>query len=145
MVVAGARAAPGNTMLRQRVFAGLGSAIQREEVWFASVELAERLQLRIDTDLNILLRQGLLHEYRIDTRKVGEQQSLPYTLVKPNTFGVLLYAAAHNKVDEWRSFNRQDFGDFPDVQLPTVYEPTLDQMAARAGVTQTPPPSGDAE
>ena len=67
---------------------GMGSEIQRKRAWFASRELVEKLELRLDTDLNILHRQGLLHAYGIDQHEFEGKGSLPYTQVDPNTFGV---------------------------------------------------------
>ncbi len=115
----------------------LDREIQPKQVWFASIELIKTLSLKIETDLNILHRQGLLHEYRTDTHTVSEKQLLPYAFARPTTFGVLLYAVAHNKLEEWRTFDRQDFGDFPDIALPINYAATLDDLLKKAGL----PPS----
>ena len=45
-----------------------------------------------------------------------------------------MYAVAHNKLEEWRSFDRKDFGDFPDIALPINYAPTLDDLLKKAGL-----------
>jgi hypothetical protein len=119
---------------------GQGSEIQAKQVLFPSLELVDRLGLKIETDLNILLRQGLLHEYKMDQHKLMEEKLLPYTMVKPTTFGVLLYATAMNRLEEWRSFSRQDFGDFPDVLLPTYFTATLNELTKRVHPNEAPPP-----
>jgi hypothetical protein len=113
---------------------GFGHDIEPKEVSFASNELKETLSLKIDTDLNILHRQGLLNQYLINTHPVSEKQLLPYTSAHPTTFGVLLYAAAHNRLEEWRRFDRQDFGDFPDIALPIYYAPTLADLLKTVGL-----------
>jgi len=113
---------------------GQGSEIQGRQVWFASVELTTTLNLRIETDLNILHRQGLLSQYNMDFHKVGEK-SLPYACVNPTTFGVLLYAAAHNRLAEWRTFDRVDLGGFGEITMPEFYTSTLAELAEKAGLT----------
>ena len=49
-------------------------------------------------------------------------------MVKPTTFGVLLYATAHNKMDHWRTFPKFDFGDFEDVSPPKIYANNLEEL-----------------
>jgi hypothetical protein len=63
---------------------------------------------------------------------VDEKRIFPYTSVNPNTFGVLLYAAAHNRLDEWHTFDQQQFGDFPEVVLPTFYALSLEELLRKA-------------
>ena len=123
---------------------GQGSEMQAKQIWFASVELTASLGLKIETDLNILHRQGLLHEYKTDTHKLTEDKVLPYTMAKPTTFGVLLYATALNRLEEWRTFPAKDFGDFPDVPLPAYFSPTLDELVKKAQ-PEPPPQSAPAQ
>ncbi len=113
---------------------GSSEEIHLKQVWFSSVELLH-LKLRLETDLNILHRHGLLSQYRTDTHKVSEKQILPYTSVHPNTFGILLYGAVHNRLDDWRTFDRQDFGNFPEIAVPTFYVPTLQELLKKVGAT----------
>jgi hypothetical protein len=107
--------------------------IQSKQVWFARIEL-DILSLKIDTDPNILFRQGLLHQYEFQIHTVSEKQALPYVRVNPSTFGVLLYAVARNKLEEWRLFDQRDFGDFPDIALPNSYASTLDDLLKKIGL-----------
>ncbi len=104
----------------QSVNVGLGNEIQRKNTWFSTVELI-KLNLRLDTDLNILHRQGLLFQYAQNVHKLDEEQILPYVKVSPTTYGVLLYAIAHNQIKDWRSFSSKDFGDFEDISLPHYF------------------------
>lgn len=113
---------------------GLSSDINQKEVWFSSIELAESLQLKIDTDLNILYKQGLLLEYKTNTHKLDDGKILPYAIIKPTTFGVLLYSIAHNKFDTWKQFPMQDFGDFEDIKLPTIYADSIESLLTKAGL-----------
>ena len=123
---------------------GQGSEIEAKQIWFAWVELTANLDLKIETDLNILRRQGLLHEYKIGTHKLTENYVLPYTMATPTTFGVLLYATALNRLEEWRTFSVKDFGDFPDVPLPAHFFTTLDELVKKAQ-PEPPPQSAPAQ
>lgn len=107
---------------------GQETELNSKRLWFAARELAQQLNLRIETDLNILHRQGLLGEYKVDFHKLGETESLPYAMVQPTTFGVLLYATAHNRLDDWRMFDHEDFGQFPDIALPKYFAPALKDL-----------------
>jgi len=107
---------------------GQSTELHRESVWFSTLELASTLSLKIDTDLNVLYKQGLLHEYKTDQHRLEENKSLPYIMVKPTTFGVLLYAIAHNSFGEWRRFSVKEFGDFKDIKLPKFYGATLEDL-----------------
>lgn len=105
-----------------------GTELNVKNIWFSALELTQRLGLRIETDLNILHRQGLLTEYKIDVQKIDEAHVLPYAMVRPTTFGVLLYASAHNKLAQWRTFDKQDFGAFPDVELPRLFATSVEDL-----------------
>lgn len=125
----------------KRVNVGMASELHRNRVWFSAIELIEVLKLKIETDLNILHRQGLLAGYGTNTHKVDEQRNLPYSHADPTTFGVLLYAVAHNRLAEWRMFDRKDFGNFPDIALPSVCAPTLEDLLKQLALVETPPPA----
>ena len=112
---------------------GLGSEIQSRRVWFASHELVVRLGLQVETDPNILHRLGLLCEYKVNTH-IQVKQALPYFSASPTTFGILLYAAAHNRLNEWRSFNCVDFGDFNNVVMPNYFAATKGKLASAVGL-----------
>jgi hypothetical protein len=109
---------------------GQDSELRKKSVWLASRELVDRLDLRIDTDLSILCRQGLLNEYTTDFHQLGFDSAMPYTMIRPSVFGVLLYTSAHNKLDEWRSFSSTPFGDFPGIGLPALFSVSLEGLIA---------------
>ena len=111
---------------------GSGSEIQARQVWFASLELAA-LGLHVDTDSNILNRLGLLSQYRYDT-DIQDSKGLPFLSANPTTFGVLLYAAAHNRFGEWRSFDRVDFGNFDEIAMPTYFAATKEALWQATGL-----------
>jgi len=115
----------------QPVNVGQSTVLHTKKLWFAAAELV-RLGLHIETDLNILHRNGLVSEYQTDNHKIDHTRSLAYAYFTPTTFGIFLYAAAHNKLEVWRFFDRIDFGDFSDIALPAIYAATLDELVAVA-------------
>jgi hypothetical protein len=115
---------------------GQGSELQARQVWFENRELAEVLKLRIETDFNILYRQGLLSQYKADAHTVGGK-TLYYSSVDPNTFGVLLYAAVHNRLSEWWTFDHVDFGDFGGISTPSVYGTSLAELLEKVSLANT--------
>ena len=117
----------------QPVNIGLSSEINGKEIWFSSVELTQ-LNLRLDTDLNILHRQGLLNSYETSAHKVDEQSSLPYAKATPTTFGVFLYVIAHNRLDEWRKFDSTQFDDFDGISLPAYFASTVVDLMKQLGI-----------
>lgn len=114
----------------QPINVGQSSELNKKSLWLASRELVDRLDLRIETDLNILHRQGLLIEYKTDNHQLDSETTLPYTMIKPTVFGILLYSAAHNKLSEWRRFSSAAFGDFPGIDLPIHYSTSLEGLVA---------------
>ena len=108
------------------------SELEGLKLWYSMLEL-ERLGLNIDTDLNILFREGLISQYASDQHVIGDK-ALPYANAVPSTFGVLLYAVAHNKTKNWRQFSQELFGDFPDISLPSFYTLGLEQLLEKIGL-----------
>ena len=84
-------------------------------------------KLNIDTDLPVLYRQGLLREYKTSSTVI-ENGYLKYMMARPTTFGILLYAAAHNKKINWRAYSHLDFSDFEDIPPPMVYATSLEAL-----------------
>lgn len=105
-----------------------GSSIQGISVWLSSSELLTVHKINIDTDFNVLWRQGLIFEYKTDTKIVDKEFFLQYSMVKPTTFGVMLYAAAHNKMENWKDFTKFDFGDFKGIPPPKAYGTGIEEL-----------------
>ena len=112
---------------KRHINVGQGSEIQRVEIWLSSLELVNVHDINIGTDPNALWRHGLLHEYKTDSADIGGRK-LPYTMVKPTTFGAMLYAAAHNKMNHWQDFPTIDLGSFDGTIPPSVYAPDLPSL-----------------
>ena len=113
---------------------GQATELQQKLIWFSAIEFIKQLNLKIDTDLNVLYKQGLLHEYKADKFNLEDSKTFPYVMVKPTTFGVLLYAIAHNKFEIWNQFSNQDFGDFEDIALPKLYDTSLENLMVNTGI-----------
>ena len=110
----------------EQVNVAQGSEIQKKEIYFLLLEL-NNAQINTDTDFNVLYRHGLLSQYKTD-RHFIEGQVLPYASARPTTYGVLLYAAAHNRLEEWQIFSMQDFGVFEDIKRPQFFAQTLNDL-----------------
>lgn len=106
---------------------GLSSELNMYSIWFSSLELMN-LGLRIDTDLNVLYKQWLLQEYKTDKHSIEEQKNFPYIMIKPTTFGILLYTIANNKFDDWSVFSTTSFGDFENIRLPKYFASSIDEL-----------------
>lgn len=128
-----------NKLLTQKgeeVNVGKATILQRKSIWFSTVELKQSLNLKIDTDLNILYKQGLLFEYKADQHQLNKGNYLPYIMVRPTTFGILLYSIAHNKFDVWQKFSTQELGDFKDIALPKFYAESISKLIEITGLKQ---------
>ena len=110
---------------------GQGTELQQEAVFFSALELENLLKLRIDTDLNILYNLGLLSEYKTDNLSLEKDKFLPYVMVRPTTFGILLYAIAHNRIEDWQEFSKSNFGDFEDIKLPKFFASSIDELVKK--------------
>ncbi|AFY29310.1 hypothetical protein [Cyanobium gracile] len=112
---------------------GQGREIQAMKAWFSSVELLG-LGLKIDTDFNILLRQGLIESYEVGQHQLDLSRVLPFSSASPTTYGVLLYAVAHNKYDRWREFSVELFPEFDGIRLPAYSSLSIEGLMDVAGV-----------
>ena len=105
---------------------GLSTEIQNCQVWLANAEL-EALGLKVDIDAPILHRLSLLSQYKYDNDAQAEKV-LPYLSANPTTFGVLLYAVAHNRLGEWQEFSQVNFGDFDGIVMPSYFAATKETL-----------------
>ena len=125
---------------QESINVGMGDEIQPKKVWFSALELTNTLDLQIETDLNVLHRAGLLVAYMTKPHELPDKGRFPYSWASPTTFGVLLYAVAHNRLRDWRTFAEEDLGDFPDVALPRFSGLSLEELLAACGLSSEQPP-----
>lgn len=118
----------------KKINVGMSTVLHQESVWFSALELIDFLELKVDTDLNVLYKQGLLHEYETNQHKLNNGKIFPYVMAKPTTFGILLYAIVHNKFEIWEQFSLKDFGDFHEINLPVNYAGSLDKLLEITGI-----------
>ena len=109
----------------------LASEIQAIQAFFSTVEIQEIHGIDIAIGLNGLFRQGLLFKFKWDNY-VAANIKFPYLSANPTTFGVLLYAVAHNRLEDSLNFCRVDFGNFDDVTFPKLYAFTLEELVKQA-------------
>ena len=117
----------------ETINAGQSREIQAKKTWFSSVELLG-LGLKIDTDFNILHRQGLIESYEVGQHQFDSSRVLPFSSVSPTTYGVLLYAVAHNKYDRWREFSVELFPEFEGIRLPAFFALSIEGLMDAAGL-----------
>lgn len=109
-----------------------GSEVQAKKVFLAGLELSSR-GLQYDRDLTVLHRQGLVHSYKFDNAVSGEQ-ALPYIEVAPTVFGVMLFAVAHNKLDQWRMFAKETYESATGIATVQVSAASLEDLKEIAGL-----------
>jgi hypothetical protein len=98
-----------------------------------------RIGVVLEVDLASLSRQGLLLKYQTSGLDLkGGNFNFPYTMTTPTTFGVLLYAAAFNRLKDWRKYSSEYFGDFADLKAPEDYGHILDALLAAIAPKLTP-------
>ncbi|MYF78253.1 MAG: hypothetical protein F4174_13250 [Acidobacteria bacterium] len=110
------------------------SDIQGKQIYFSAIELDE-LGIELSMDFNVLFRHGLLHAYKYDVYR--QNQPFVYASANPTTYGVLLFAASHNKMHRWNEFSETLFGPFPQITLPQHFAPTLGELAKALGADST--------
>jgi len=118
---------------------GMSMDLNRLSIYFASVELLKG-GLKIDCDLEALYRKGLLHEYEINSHKIGDtEQELPYTKILPTTLGIQLFSIANNMFQFWHDYPTKDFGDFKDIILPKYFAPSIEKLLDDTGLNKLTP------
>lgn len=103
------------------------SEIEGREIWLSALELFETHQVQLDTDFTALHQQGLLSKYEWQTTETGPRPG-QYCRAKPTSFGVLLYATAHNLKSKWLQFPFIDFGNFESIPSPRYFGTTIDEL-----------------
>ena len=108
------------------------SDVQSVSLFFAGVELGAR-SINYDRDLTVLHRLGLLSQFKYDNY-VGDDKTLPYVQASPTTFGVMLFAIAHNKLESWRSYPQESYESAADIKPLTYSAESLEALCSFAGI-----------
>lgn len=111
---------------------GKSDDVQAWHIFMNGLELNKR-QLPYDRDLTVLHRLGLIANFTYDNHTVGGD-SMPFVDVTPTTFGVMLFAVAHNKLDTWRSFSNELYESATGIRPIDVYAENLENLCIASGV-----------
>ena len=77
-------------------------------------------------DLKVLEQQGLVGAWSVEAMIIPTADGAPKRGVdcisaRSTMFGVMLYAAAHNRLRNWHGYGIRKFGEFVDVESPVCY------------------------
>ena len=108
------------------------SDVQSWHVFMNGLELSAR-RLPYDRDLTVLHRLGLVSQFKYASHVVGEK-SMPFADVTPTTFGVMLFAEAHNKIDTWRNFGNEAYESAAGIQPLGYFAETLEKLCNASGM-----------
>lgn len=103
-----------------------GADIQAWHIFMNGLELSER-QLPYDRDLIVLYRLGLISQFKYDVYEISDRV-MPFVDVTPTTFGVMLFAVAHNKIDTWRSFSEEFYESATGIQPLGYFGKNLEEL-----------------
>jgi hypothetical protein len=123
-----------------RLNVGNSSEIHEASFYMTGVDIQFDHSIPYDVDLNILWQNGLLHSYEARIEQSGKM-ILPWIMVRPSTFGVMLYAAAHNRMDAWKDYAQSDFGSLEGIARPVCYATDLASLKSMTGLL--PPEHND--
>lgn len=116
---------------------GLGSEMNNKHVFANGLELLQR-NLPYDRDLTVLSRLGLIGQYR-HTKHVVVDKQMPYIDVSPTTFGVMLFAVAHNKLESWRSFGKEAYESAAGIKSLVFFASSFERLCEASGIPSKPP------
>ena len=125
-------------MSTKQINVGLSDEVNRERVVLPTVLLQAR-SIKVDRELTVLHRLALIQQFKYDYHHLESGTTVPYTEVTPTTFGVMLFAVAHNKLDSWRQFNSMQFESAAGIQPVAPVARTIAALCEAAGIA----PSAD--
>lgn len=103
-----------------------GADVQAWHIFMNGLELSGR-QLPYDCDLTVLHRLGLVFQFKYDLYVIGDK-AIPFVDVTPTTFGVILFAVAHNKIDTWRSFSNEFYESATGIRPLDSFAESLEKL-----------------
>ena len=116
---------------------GLGSELNSKHIFANGLELQQR-NLPYDRDLTILSRLGLVGQYKYASHIVADRQ-MPYIDVSPTTFGVMLFAVAHNKLESWRTFSKETYESAAGIRSLVYFTHSFEELCKVSGIPAKPP------
>lgn len=106
--------------------------VQAWHIFMNGLELRER-KLPYDRDLNVLHRLGLIHQFKYDNHTIDNKVML-FVDVKPTTYGVMLFAIAHNKIETWRDFHKEIYESTSGIQPLTYFAENFEKLCNDCGI-----------
>jgi len=110
----------------------LSADVQAWHIFMNGLELNGR-RLPYDRDLTVLHRIGLISQFAYDNHTIGTQTML-FVDVTPTTFGVMLFAVAHNKIETWRDFSNEIYESAAGIQPLGVFAENLAKLCNASGM-----------
>lgn len=110
----------------------LSSDVQAQHIFMNGMELSGR-RLPYDRDLTVLHRLGLVSQFAYKRHVVGEK-AMPFVDVVPTTFGVMLFAVAHNKIDTWRNFSKEKYESASGIQPLRYFSESLEMLCSASSM-----------
>ncbi|GGY12799.1 hypothetical protein GJV26_00210 [Massilia dura] len=117
---------------KAKINAGLSEDVNKYNIFLIGGELKAR-NLDYDRDLTVLHRQGLVNRFSYKTHIFGNV-AISLVEVVPTTYGVMLFAAAHNKLDEWREFYAEEYISISDIEPLDFFGQSLEELKLAAGI-----------
>lgn len=125
----------------------LGTSLSSHPIYLSGGELKSR-NLEYDRNLTVLSRQGLIGNFKYDAIVVGDAISgedatqvgegitvgklyIEYANVLPTTYGILLFCAAHNKLDDWREFCKNVYESATEIKPLNYFNNSLEGLTKR--------------
>ncbi len=106
--------------------------VQAWHIFMNGLELSQR-RLPYDRDLTVLHRLGLLSQFEYNSHTIGDK-TMPFLNVTPTTFGVMLFAVAHNKIETWREFGNESYESTAGIQPLGYFAENLEKLCNASGM-----------
>lgn len=115
---------------------GLSDELNRIELFLNVSELAIK-GIKLDIDLVVLHKNGLLNSYKSDFYKIVDNGSVGiyYIKITPTTLGIQLFTIAHNNLSRWSNYAVDDFHLFDGIEMPKYYADSLDNLIVKQHVS----------
>jgi hypothetical protein len=120
----------------QSINVAFSNGVQARHIFMSGMELRSRL-LPYDRDLTVLHRLGLLHRLSYKDHQIGDK-CMPFVDVTPTTFGVMLFAVAHNKLESWRKFSVESYESSVGIQPLNFFAESLEKLCNAVGMPFKP-------
>jgi hypothetical protein len=82
-----------------------------------------------------LHQKGVIGRYEQNVQLTPDKsKGFMYIEVYPTMYGIMLYAAAHNKLENWRSFQHEIFESVNNIEKLKFYSHNLQELSKFHGL-----------